>query len=114
MDRFAPRPHVKKGDEVLIIAGKDKDKQGTINRMVIKGDLVRAVVGGANVVKKHTKGRPGVRQAGIIDMEAPIHISNLQLICPHCHKPTRIARAQLEDGRRVRVCKKCDQVIDRS
>ena len=97
------------------LAGKDRGKQGTINRMVIKGDLVRAVVGGVNIVKKHIKSRPGVRQAGIMDMEAPLHISNL-----HAHLPAlrqanaHRAHTSCQDGRRVRVCKKCDQVIDRS
>src|SRR5260370_13006707 len=114
MDRYAPKPHVKKGDEVLVLAGKDRGKQGTINRMVIKGDLVRAVVGGVNIVKKHTKGRPGVRQAGIIDMEAPLHISNLMLICTQCGKATRVGHTVSANGTRVRVCKKCEKVIDRS
>jgi large subunit ribosomal protein L24 len=113
MDRFAPKPHVKKGDEVLVLAGKDRGKTGTINRMVIKDDLVRAVVGGVNMIKKHTKPRPGVRQAGIIEREAPLHISNLMLICTQCGKPTRVGRTQLPDGKRARVCKKCNEVIDR-
>src|SRR5437764_15091127 len=110
MDRYAPKPNIKKGDEVLILAGKDKGKQGTVNRMVIKEDRVRAVVAGLNIVKKHTKGRPGVRQAGVIDMEAPLHVSNLMLVCTQCGKPTHTGRTQLPDGRRVRVCKQCDQV----
>ena len=114
MERFAPKPHVKKGDEVLVLTGKDRGKRGTINRMMIKPDRVRAVVGGVNIMKKHTKGRPGVRQAGIIEIEAPLHISNLMLICTQCGKPTRVSRIVGPDGKRVRVCKKCDQVIDRS
>lgn len=114
MARFAPKPHVKKGDEVLVLAGKDRGKQGTINRMVIKGENVRAVVAGVNIAKKSTKGRPGVRQAGIIDMEAPLQISNLMLICTECGKPTRVGHTQEPNGRRVRVCKKCGKVIDRS
>jgi large subunit ribosomal protein L24 len=114
MDRYAPKPNVKKGDEVLVLAGKDRGKQGTVSRMVIKEDRVRAVVSGVNFVKKHTKGRPGVRQAGIIEFEAPLHISNLMLICTQCGKPTRVGKTQMPDGRRVRVCKKCNQVIDRS
>ena len=113
MARFAPKLHVKKGDQVLVLAGKDRGKTGTINSMVIKEDRIRAVVSGANIAKKHTKGQPGVRQAGIIEVEAPIHISNLQLICTNCGKPTRVGRTQLADGRRVRVCKHCEQVIDK-
>jgi large subunit ribosomal protein L24 len=113
MDRYAPKPHVKKGDEVLVLAGKDRGKRGTISRMVIKQDRVRAVVGGVNFVKKSSKGRPGVRQAGIIEFEAPLQLSNLMLICTQCGKPTRTGRTQLPDGRRARVCRKCNQVIDR-
>lgn len=114
MARFAPKPHVKKGDEVLVLAGKDRGKQGTINAMVIKEDRVRALVTGVNMVKRHIKSRPGVRQTGIVEREAALQISNLMLICPNCSKPTRIARRTEPDGRHVRVCKKCDQVIDRS
>ena len=114
MDRYAPKPGIKKGDEVQVLAGKDRGKRGTVNRMIIKEDLVRAVVGGVNIAKKHSKGRPGIRQSGIIDVEAPLHLSNLMLVCTQCGKPTRIGKSQLPDGRRVRVCKKCNQVIDRS
>ncbi len=114
MDRYAPKPNVRKGDEVLVLSGKDRGKQGVINRMVIKGDLVRAVVAGVNIAKKHSKGRPGVRQAGIIEVEAPLHISNLMLICTECGKPTRVGHSVAPNGRRVRVCKKCGKVIDRS
>jgi large subunit ribosomal protein L24 len=114
MARFAPKPHVKKGDQVLVLAGKDRGKEGTINRMQIKEDDVRAVVSGVNIVKRHIKNRPGVRQTGIVEREAPLDISNLMLICSQCGKPTRVGRTTLPDGRHVRVCKKCDQVIDRS
>lgn len=114
MARFAPKPHLKKGDEVLVLAGKDRGKQGTVNTVVFKGDTVRAVVAGLNMVKRHVKSRPGVRQTGIVEREAALHISNLMLICSHCGKPTRVGRTDLPDGRHVRVCKKCDQVIDRS
>jgi len=114
MDRYAPKPSVKKGDEVLVLSGKDRGKQGVINRMVIKGELVRAVVAGVNIAKKHSKGRPGVRQAGIIEVEAPLHVSNLMLICTECGKPTRVGHTVSPNGRRVRVCKKCGKVIDRS
>lgn len=114
MARFAPKPHVKKGDEVLVLAGKDRGKRGTINSMHIKGERVRATVAGVNIVKRHIKNRPGVRQTGIVEREAPLHISNLMLICTQCGEPTRVGRQELPDGRHVRVCKKCERVIDRS
>ena len=114
MARFEPKPHVKRGDEVLVMIGKDRGKTGTINRMVVKETRIRAVVEGVNMIKRHTKGRPGVRQAGIIEREAPIQLSNLMLICPNCGKPTRVGRTTTSAGVHVRVCKKCDQVVDRS
>jgi large subunit ribosomal protein L24 len=114
MDRYAPKPNIRRGDEVQVLAGKDRGKRGTVNRMMIKEDVVRVVVGGVNIVKKHSKGRPGVRQAGIIDVEAPMQISNLMLVCRNCGKATRVGKTQLPDGKRARVCKKCKQVIDRS
>lgn len=114
MARFAPKPHLRKGDEVLVLAGKDRGKQGTVNTLVTKGDTVRAVVAGVNIVKRHIKSRPGVRQTGIVEREAPLQLSNLMLICSQCGKPTRVGRTTLPDGKHVRVCKKCDQVIDRS
>ena len=114
MARFAPKPHLHKGDEVVVLAGKDRGKQGSVNRLVIKNESVRAVVSGVNIVKRHIKSRPGVRQTGIVEREAPLQISNLMLVCPQCGKATRIGRITLPDGRRARICKKCDQVIDRS
>ena len=114
MNRHLPKPAIKKEDQVLVLAGKDRGKRGTVNRLVIKDERVRVVVGGLNMIKKHVKNRPGVRQAGIVELEAPLQISNLMLICPNCGKPARVGHAQMPDGRRVRVCKKCNEVVDRS
>lgn len=102
--------HIKRDDTVLVIAGKDKGKKGKVRRSL--PDESRVVVEGVNMAKRHMRPQATVRQAGIIEREAPIHISNVQLICTKCNRPTRIGSRFLEDGTRVRVCKKCNEVID--
>ena len=101
---------VKKGDTVIVVAGKDKGKRGEVLRS-IPADW-RVVVQGVNVVKRHTRpaaGQPG----GIVEKEAPIHVSNVMLVDPKTDKPTRVGRKTLEDGRRVRYAKGSGEVIDR-
>lgn len=102
--------HIKQNDMVMVIAGKEKGKTGKVMRVVPKKD--RAIVEKLNMVKRHM--RPGAysRQGGIVDKEAPLHISNLMLICSKCTDPTRVGYKVLEDGRKVRFCKKCGEVVD--
>uniref|UniRef100_A0A832A4E4 Large ribosomal subunit protein uL24 n=1 Tax=Desulfacinum infernum TaxID=35837 RepID=A0A832A4E4_9BACT len=102
--------HIKKNDTVMVIAGKEKGKSGKVLRILTKKD--RAVVEKLNMVKRHM--RPGAhsRQGGIVEKEAPIHISNLMIICSKCTDPTRVGYKNLEDGRKVRFCKKCGELID--
>ncbi len=102
--------NIRRDDNVLVIAGKDRGKTGKVNRVIREKD--RVVVAGVNIATKHVKNRPGIRQAGIIHVEAPLHISNVMLVCPNCGKPTRVAHTFLEDGTKVRSCKKCNRVID--
>jgi large subunit ribosomal protein L24 len=102
--------NIRRDDNVLVIAGKDRGKTGKVNRVIREKD--RVVVAGVNIATKHVKNRPGIRQAGIIHVEAPLHISNVMLVCPNCGKPTRVAHSFLDDGTKVRACKKCNQVID--
>lgn len=100
---------VKKNDLVGVIAGKDRGKQGRVLRVIPK--LQRVIVERVNLVKRHT--RPSrLSQGGILEKEAPIHVSNVMLICNRCDRPVRTGRAILADGRKVRVCKKCREVID--
>lgn len=99
------------GDEVLVVRGKDKGVRGRVRRNLPRED--RVIVEGANIVKKHQKARPGVRQAGIIDMEAPMHVSKVMLWCQSCNQPTRVGFRRNEAGQKVRYCKKCDAVIER-
>ena len=102
--------HIKKNDKVMVIAGKEKGKTGKVLRVLPKKD--RAVVEKVNFIKRHM--RPGAhsRQGGIVEKENPINISNLMVVCGKCTDHTRIGRRVLEDGSRVRYCKKCDEIIE--
>ena len=102
--------HIKKNDKVMVIAGKEKGKTGKVLRVLPKRD--RAVVEKVNFIKRHM--RPGAhsRQGGIVEKENPINISNLMVVCGKCTDHTRIGRRVLEDGSRVRYCKKCDEIIE--
>jgi len=101
---------IKKEDTVLIIVGKDKGKKGKVRQTMPKDNLL--IIEGVNIVKRHMKPRGQARQAGIIEREAPIQVSDVMLICPKCNKPVRVQSKILDDGKRVRVCGKCDEVIN--
>jgi large subunit ribosomal protein L24 len=101
---------VKRNDTVLVIAGKDKGKKGKVRFAFPKENKV--IVEGVNMIKRHSRARRAVRQAGIIELEAPIHVSNVMLICNKCGKPSRTGFRFLPEGRKVRVCKSCQEVID--
>ena len=102
---------IRRDDTVLVIAGRERGKTGKVRKMLRDED--RVIVEGVNLVKRHMKARsPQVRQAGIIDKEAPVHVSNLALLCPKCNLPTRVGRRFLADGKKVRVCKRCSEVIE--
>jgi large subunit ribosomal protein L24 len=105
-----PKLHIKKGDKVVVIAGKDKKKTGTVLAVFPKEQ--RALVQGVNIVKRHTKPNPANPEGGIIEKEAPIHVSNLMLADPKTGEPTRIGYKFLEDGTKVRYAKKSGEVID--
>ena len=101
---------IRKNDTVLVIAGKDKGKKGKVRFVYPKDE--RMLVDGVNFIKRHTRARGAVRQAGIIELEAPIHVSDVMLICSKCNHPTRIGFRFLTDGKKVRVCRSCGEVID--
>lgn len=103
--------HVKKGDTVLVLSGKDKGKQGKVIEALPKKSKV--VVEGVNKVKRHTKPSQKAPQGGIMVKEAPFYAGKVMLICPACDKPTRIKKEAVADGKRVRVCKKCGELIDK-
>ncbi len=103
-------PKIRKDDKVTILTGKEKGKIGSVLR--VDADKGRAIVEKVNVVKRHT--RPGGKnaQGGIVEKEAPIPISNLMLVCNKCTEPTRIGKRVLEDKSKVRICKKCGELLD--
>jgi large subunit ribosomal protein L24 len=104
--------HLKKNDQVKVIAGKDRGKMGKVLRLV--RDKGKAIVEGINFRKKHTRANPakGV-QAGITQQEAPMRASNLQIVCPECGKQTRVKHKVLEDGSKQRICAKCMGTLDK-
>ena len=101
---------IRAGDTVLVIAGRDKGKTGRVERNLPEKEKV--VVEGVNVVTRHMRARPGIRQSGRIQMEAPLHVSNVVLVCNKCNQPTKPKIAFLDTGSRVRSCTKCQEVID--
>jgi large subunit ribosomal protein L24 len=101
---------IKKDDKVKVLTGKDKGKIGKVLKVHRK--TCRAVVENINIVKVHQKPSQANPQGGIVEKPMPIHISNLMAMCNSCIKPTRIGIKTLEDGKRVRICKKCSQQID--
>jgi large subunit ribosomal protein L24 len=101
---------IKKEDTVLVTAGKEKGKKGRVlSVMPLKSQLIIEKV---NIIKRHMKPNRKYAQGGIIEKEAPVHISNVILVCPKCGKATRIANLVIESGRKVRTCRKCKEVID--
>jgi large subunit ribosomal protein L24 len=111
---------IRSGDDVEIITGKDAGKRGKVVRVLPDRD--RVVVERLNLVKRHTKPRPAPRSSGggqnvipggVIEREAPLHISNVQLVCPSCGKPSRVGYRLDDDGSKVRVCRSCGKDADR-
>ena len=99
-----------RGDTVLVVAGKEKGRRGRVERVIASSN--RIVVEGINTVVRHVKPRPDLRQAGRIQQESPIHVSNVVLVCNKCSNPTRVKTSFLEDGRKVRVCLQCRETIE--
>ena len=101
---------IRKNDNVLVIAGKDKGKKGKVRFAYPKDD--RVLVEGINFIKRHTRATGQVRQAGIIERESAINVSDVMLLCSKCNRPTRVGSRFLGDGKKVRVCRLCNEVID--
>jgi large subunit ribosomal protein L24 len=102
--------HVKKNDLVMIVAGKDKGKSGKVLRVL--PDKGRVLVESVNMIKRHTRPSRTNNEGGIIEKEAPIAISNVQLLCQGCHKPVRTGVKVLEDGSKTRYCTKCNEIVN--
>ncbi len=101
---------IKKNDQVEVIAGKDKGRVGKVLRVLLSDG--RAIVEKVNMIKRHTKPNPTNQQGGIIEREAAIQLSNLKIICPKCSKTVRIGKKVLDDGEKVRICKKCGESVE--
>lgn len=101
---------VRKNDTVQVLAGREKGKQGKVTRVLPKEQ--RVVIDGVNIRKRHVKAKRPGEQAGIVEFPAPLHISNVALVCAKCGRPSRIGFRFLEDGSKVRYCKRCDEVIE--
>ena len=101
---------IRKDDEVIVLTGRDKGKRGAVLRIITKTD--RVLVEGVNVTKRHVKPTQAEPQGGIVEREAPIHISNVALIDPENDRPTRVRYKTLQDGRKVRVAARSGEVID--
>jgi large subunit ribosomal protein L24 len=101
---------IRTGDQVLVTNGRNKGQRGTVRQNLMDRD--RVVVEGINIVKKHIK-RGRARQAGIVEVEAPLHVSNVMLVCPSCGEPSRVGVRANADGKNERYCKKCDAGIPR-
>ena len=97
-------------DNVLVIKGRDRGKQGRIQQTFPKKNKV--LVDGVNVVLRHTKPTGQVRQAGIIQKELPVHAANVMLVCIHCSRPTRIGARTIADGSKARYCVLCEELIE--
>ncbi|MCB2187774.1 MAG: 50S ribosomal protein L24 [Deltaproteobacteria bacterium] len=100
---------IKKDDKVMVIAGRDQGKVGKV--LKINTEKLTALVEKVNMIKRHSKGG-GKTQGGIVEKEAPIHVSNLQVMCGKCNQAARLGTRELEDGRRARFCKKCGEILE--
>jgi large subunit ribosomal protein L24 len=104
--------HVRKGDTVIVVAGKERGKKGKVLRVI--PEKGRVVVERINMIKKHQKPTQKIRQGGIIEREGPIHLSNVMLVDPSSDKPTRVGMKALSDGKKVRVARRSGEMLDKA
>jgi len=103
---------IRRNDTVIVTTGKDSGKRGRVLKVLAEKN--RLIVEGVNMIKRHTRPNPQRNiQGGIIEREAALHASNVQLVCPECNQVTRIGHKILGDGRKVRICRKCEGVVDK-
>jgi len=103
-------PKIKKNDTVMIVTGKERGKTGKVLRVL--PEKGRVVIERLNMVKRHSKAKQAQGPQGIVEKEAPLHVSNVMLLCEKCNRPVRGRRRVLEDGRQVRVCHRCGEQMD--
>ena len=100
---------IRRDDEIIVIAGKDKGKRGKVLKVLADN---RLVVGGLNLVKRHTKPRGPQQPGGIVEKEAAIDASNVMILCDKCNAPVRVGRKMLSDGKKIRICRRCKEALD--
>jgi len=106
------KPKLRKGDTIVVIAGRDKGERGKV--LKVDQESSRVLVDGVNMVKKHQRASGKIQQGGIIDKPATLDVSNVQLVCPSCGKATRVTRAKNDEGHSNRVCRKCSETVDQA
>jgi large subunit ribosomal protein L24 len=102
---------LKKNDLVMVVSGKERGKSGRVLRVFPQKN--RIIIEKINFIKKHTRPSGQTKQGGIIEREAPVHISNVMVICEKCNLPVRVGKKILDDGKKVRMCKKCGEILDK-
>jgi len=107
---IASKFHVKKNDLVMVVSGKEKGKSGRILRLIPEKEKV--IVEKINFVKRHSRPHGKQRQGGILEKEAPLHLSNVMLLCEKCNKPVRIGHREVE-SKKARYCRKCGEILDK-
>ena len=106
------QPSIRKNDNVIVTTGRDSGKRGRVLKVLPTKN--RVIVEGVNIIKRHTRPNPQRNiKGGIVEREASVHASNVQLVCPECSKQTRVGHKILGDGRKVRICRKCEGVVDK-
>lgn len=103
--------NIKQDDFIKVISGRDRGKQGKVLQVYLKTSRLR--VEGIHMMKRHTRATQQVQQGGIIEREGTIHISNVMILCTTCDRGVRVGHRELEDGKKVRVCRRCDDVLDK-
>jgi len=103
-------PKIKKNDKIIVMVGKERGKIGTV--LKVESEKDRVIIEKVNMVKRHSRPGQQTGQGGIIEKEAPLHISKVMMVCNKCTEPTRIGKRILDDGSKVRVCKKCSEPMD--
>ncbi|OVE79010.1 50S ribosomal protein L24 [bacterium I07] len=100
---------VVKNDTVLVVTGNYKGKRGKVLKVFPKQN--RVIVEGVNFIKRHTKPTQKNQQGGIVEKEAPVHVSNLMVVCPKCDTPSRLGNKRIQDGKKVRICRNCEEML---
>ena len=109
---MAVKVKIRRGDTVMVLTGRERGKRGKVLRVMPTAS--RVLVEHVNMIKKHQRPTQKLRQGGIIEREGPIHLSNVQVVCSRCNRPSRTGVKILDDGRKTRICRRCGESIDKA